>query len=206
MYKIDFAGFCSVITELVNNGPECYKRLLFASLSLQNQGRICEHDIFSMIENFKQRENFFFYKELITTEPVPRDFKDVVDFSDKIFFEAYSSDIKKISRALNLRKHLLGIEDQDCATTFSDDLDPASYASKEQLEETLANHIDYMIGLIFKKSGTLYQAEVVEILIAGRSMEDIRQRLYVILVENRLLHRKEPKKASTFNVADDLKK
>ena len=174
LYKIDFMGFCSIITELVNNGPECYKRLLFASLSLQNQGRICEHDIFNVIENFKQRENFFFYKELITTEPVPRDFKDVVDFSDKIFFEAYCADIKKISRALNLRKHLLGIEDKDCATSFSDDLNPANYGSTEEFEDTLANHIDYMIGLIFKKSGTSYQNEVVEILIAGQSLEDIR--------------------------------
>ena len=53
LYKIGFEGFCNVIMELVNAGPECYKRLLFASLSLQNQGRICEHDLFNMIENFK---------------------------------------------------------------------------------------------------------------------------------------------------------
>jgi hypothetical protein len=34
LYKIGFEGFCNVIMELVNAGPECYKRLLFASLSL----------------------------------------------------------------------------------------------------------------------------------------------------------------------------
>ena len=62
-----------------------------------------------MIENFKQRDNFFFYKELITSDPVPRDFQEVVDFSDKIFFEAFSEDFKLLSTSLNFRKHLLGV-------------------------------------------------------------------------------------------------
>jgi hypothetical protein len=71
---------------------------------------------------------------------------------------------------LNLRKHLLGIEDQDCCSNFGDDLNPDNYASTEKFEEDLVNHIDYMIGLIFKQSGSSYQTEVMEILIKGTSL------------------------------------
>jgi hypothetical protein len=70
---------------------------------------------------------------------------------------------------LNLRKHLLGIEDQDCCSNFGDDLNPENYASIEKFEEDLVNHIDYMIGLIVKQSGS-YQTEVMEILIKGTSL------------------------------------
>ena len=70
---------------------------------------------------------------------------------------------------MNLRKHLLGIEDQDCCSNFGDDLNPENYASIEKFEEDLVNHIDYMIGLIVKQSGS-YQTEVMEILIKGTSL------------------------------------
>ena len=70
---------------------------------------------------------------------------------------------------MNLRKHLLGIEDQDCCSNFGDDLNPENYASFEKFEEDLVNHIDYMIGLIVKQSGS-YQTEVMEILIKGTSL------------------------------------
>ena len=94
--------------DFINSGPECYKKLVFSCLSMQNQGRICEHDMFGMIENFKQKDNFFFYKELITMKDVPRDFNSYLDFSDRTFFEAFSSDVNMVSRGLNLRKHLMG--------------------------------------------------------------------------------------------------
>jgi hypothetical protein len=106
-----------------------------------------------MIESYKQRENFFFYKELITSYPVPRDYQEVIDFSDKIFFEAYSDDLKLLSGNLNFRRYLLGIEDQDCTVKFGDDLDPNCYRSVENFEEEAVNQIDYMIGLVLKHGG-----------------------------------------------------
>lgn len=34
LYRIDAIGFCNVIRDFVNAGPECYKKLLFSCLSL----------------------------------------------------------------------------------------------------------------------------------------------------------------------------
>ena len=95
-----------MIQDFVNAGPECYKKIVFCALSLGNQGQICEHDLFNMLESFKQRESFYFYKELITMPDVPRDFQHIIDFSDKIFFDAFANDIKMIVQSLNLRKFM----------------------------------------------------------------------------------------------------
>ena len=51
--------------EMLNAGPENYRKLVFATLGAQNPGRVCEHDIFALMEQFKQKESFFFYKELM---------------------------------------------------------------------------------------------------------------------------------------------
>lgn len=41
---------------------------------------------------------------------MPRDFQHFVDFDDKVFFDAYSDDIKKISGGLRFRRELETVE------------------------------------------------------------------------------------------------
>ena len=60
-YNIGFQSFLTVLSEFLNDGPETYRKMLFDCISLSNPGRICEHDIFTLLEQFKQRESFFFY-------------------------------------------------------------------------------------------------------------------------------------------------
>ena len=36
LYRIDFNGFIGVIMDFLNAGPDCYRKMLFASLGLQN--------------------------------------------------------------------------------------------------------------------------------------------------------------------------
>ena len=50
LYRIDYNGFLGVILDFLNAGPECHKKMVFACLSIQNPGRICEHDIFTLLE------------------------------------------------------------------------------------------------------------------------------------------------------------
>jgi len=157
LFRIDFIAFCKMIMDLINTGPDCYKRLVFACLSLSNQGRICEHDLFSMIENFKQRDSYFFYKELIDSENVPRDYQSVVDFSDKIFFEAFSNDVKVISKALKLRKFMQNQDDKDSGVTLEEELENLLEQTEEEIDFELANHIDYCFGVINKKGNSLIQ-------------------------------------------------
>jgi len=45
--------YASMICDMLNLGTEFYKKLLFACLSKLNPGRICEHDIFALLQTFK---------------------------------------------------------------------------------------------------------------------------------------------------------
>jgi hypothetical protein len=90
LYGANFDRFLGVIVDFLNGGRDSYKKMLFASLSLSNPGRICEHDVFTILEQFKQKESFFFYQELITQKDVPRDYQNVCDTSDQIFFDVFA--------------------------------------------------------------------------------------------------------------------
>ena len=100
----------------MNKGPDCYKKMLFACLSFNNYGRICEHDIFMIMELFKLQDSFAFYQNLIYAENIPRNYKTLSDKSDSMFFKAFVKDIKYLSRIINFRKRIFGFEDADTNT------------------------------------------------------------------------------------------
>jgi len=61
-----------------------------------------------------------------------------------------------VSKALEIRKRMQGITDQDLEASPSDNETPVS----------LSHHIDYLIGFIIKKSGSQFQEEISKILIS----------------------------------------
>jgi len=113
LYQIDFSGFLQVLTDFLNAGPESYRKFVFICMGLTNPGIICEHDLFTILEIFKEKDSFFFYKELINLKEVPRNFKSMTDKSDLTFFEAFSGDLKRISILLRLHKRMMGIQDDE---------------------------------------------------------------------------------------------
>lgn len=85
---------------------------------------------------------------------MPRDFADAMDGSDDTFFEAFAGDVKAIARALSLRKRICGITDADTAQSNDEDIAPNSFPSVEAYEQCLVNQIDYIIGVIIKKTAS----------------------------------------------------
>ena len=148
LFTFDKKGYCNVVMEFLNQGPELYKKLIFSCLSRAQPGFICEHDIYALLENFKQRDSFYFYKELITSDNVPRDFTSVADASDDIFFEAFSDDVKAICKALSLKKRLFNIEDTDINSKIWKDVQQKQFMSSDEYEEEMINQIDYLIGMV----------------------------------------------------------
>jgi hypothetical protein len=110
-------------------------------MGAQNPGRICEHDIFTLMEQFKQKETFFFYKELMSRPDVPRDFQQIIDDSDKQFFKAFAKDTKVVAHVINLRKRLLGVVDMDTTDGLDQDFDKSKYpnADEEKYEKDICN-------------------------------------------------------------------
>ena len=53
-----------MLMDFLNAGAEMHKRMLFACLGLTNTGRICEHDLYSIMENFRERKSFSALRDL----------------------------------------------------------------------------------------------------------------------------------------------
>lgn len=155
--------------DFLNAGPDGYRRMLFACLSLSNPGRICEHDIFTLVEQFKERDSFFFYQDLITQQDVPRDYNKVIDYSDKIFFDAFVKDVKLVSHIINLKKRMMGIVDMDTVGGIEDDF--KDYPdTQEKMEEDLMCQIDYIIGVVSKRGGAVLQPDLNEIIVNSEDL------------------------------------
>ena len=187
--------------EFLNAGPECYRKMLFACLSLSNPGQICEHDIFTLLEQFKQRDSFFFYQDLINLKDVPRDYKKVRDDSDQIFFDAFVRDVKVISHIINMRKRMMGLIDMDTSSGIENDFDSLLKETKsdpgatEQVEEDIMNQIDYIMGVINKRGGPgLYSDDsgakvktcpdiVFDLLMETKSVQDFRNSLCMFVAK-----------------------
>ena len=118
---------------------------------------------------------------------MPRDFKNANDDSDEIFFEAFASDVKQIARAILLRKRILGIEDSDSTKSHLEDITREQYPSQELFEEDLVNQIDYIVGVVLKKSGATAQQDIADILINGTDLIQTRNDLLTFINENQVM-------------------
>ena len=81
------------------------------SYSSGGADKLCEHNLFSIMETFRQKDSYFFYKELLDRKDVPRDYNNIFDYSDATFFEAFAPDLKQVVHCLDFKKRLLGVID-----------------------------------------------------------------------------------------------
>ena len=58
---------------------------------------------------------------------MPRDYKNVLDNSDFIFFQAFVKDLKKIARVINMKKRMFGIVDMDTVSGIEVDFEEKNY-------------------------------------------------------------------------------
>lgn len=198
MHRAHHETFVQLITDMLQGGPEFYKKMCFACLSLSRNGRICEHDVFTVMEQFKQRDSFFFYKELIQQPDVPRDYKNANDQSDQLFYNAFVKDIKLISHMINLRKRMAGLEDKDTIEEVADDFDERRYpGTSEQYEFDLMNQVQYILSIVNRKGGGLLQIAVLDVLVDATSLRDLRNKLCVFVAEHQLVQKTVQKRQAS---------
>jgi len=107
--------------------------MLFMSMQLTNPGRLCEHDIFTLFEQFKLKDSLLFYTELIGRDDVPRNYNKISDNSDQVFVDAFVKDIKVIAQMMNLKKRMMGLEDMDTIEGIEADFKHHHRDSKDPL-------------------------------------------------------------------------
>jgi len=89
-----------------------------------------------------------------------------------------SSDISQ-----NLKEYYK-VDDED------DDISASNFESEAEYEETLANHIDYLIGTIVKSDpkSNLYQHSIARALATSGSLLEIRKELINLIVRYQIVN------------------
>ena len=147
--------------------------ILFACLSITNTGRICEHDLYTLMESFKPRSDFYLVRDLIASNEIPEKFKDRMGETDQIFFQAFASDILKITNSINLRKSMFNIK-EDSGRFPNKDIENAinvKNESEDANDENMVNDIDYLMGTVLKRTQCGHgQNELARVFIKSESL------------------------------------
>jgi len=106
LYRMDFKGYVKMLKDFIRGGPKLYKKFLFFVLNDSGNGKLCEHDLFSLMEQFKQRDEIYFYQDLFNMGRVNNDYKIMTDKSDYIFFEGFNEDFSRVVKVLNDKKKM----------------------------------------------------------------------------------------------------
>ena len=122
---------------------------------------------------------------------MPRDYKSVVDDSDRTFFEAFARDVKVVTHIINLRKRMMGVIDMDTNVGIEGDFNVDNYSSEEQYEKDVCLQIDYIAQIINKRGGQVIPCEVFDMVMAAESLQEVRNKLCEVVATNNLLHLKQ---------------
>jgi len=119
---------------------------------------------------------------------VPRDYKNVIDNSDQMFYAAFVKDVKVISHMINMRKRMAGIVDMDTSEGVESDCNEDQYpGNKEQYEHDVINQIDYIMGIINKRGGSILQMDVLDVVASASSLQGLRNKLCAFVAKHGLL-------------------
>lgn len=52
--RIDFKQFVKIVRDFIRGGPQVHSKFCFYAMNLTGNGKICEHDLFQILEQYKQ--------------------------------------------------------------------------------------------------------------------------------------------------------
>lgn len=107
LHRLSIKRYAGIVQELLYGGLEMYKKILFECLSNAN-GMICEHSLFHVLEMFREKDTYYFYRELLDRKKIPRYYNQTRDDSDATFFEAFAQDLRLVTRVLDFKRRLDG--------------------------------------------------------------------------------------------------
>ncbi|CDW83717.1 UNKNOWN [Stylonychia lemnae] len=108
LYRIEFKAFIRIIRDFIKSGPATWQKFTFTSFNITGNNQLCEHDMFQILEQFRQRDVIYFYKELFNKQQISNNYREACDDSDKIFFDGFNQDFAKISQAFNDKRYQQG--------------------------------------------------------------------------------------------------
>jgi hypothetical protein len=136
---------------------------------------VCEHDIFTVIEEFKQQSSFQFYKDLMDKKEVPRNYQSITDKSDQMFFDIFTNDMKKITNILRIHRRMMGIDISDDPT--ENEQEQMKFTKKSDYEKAVLQEIEYILVKISERVHSSHHSAAVDMIIKATSLAGLRSDL-----------------------------
>lgn len=61
LLRLSFDGYLKLLREFCKGGPMLWKKFAFCVFNFSGNDKLCEHDLFQILEQFKQRDPIAFY-------------------------------------------------------------------------------------------------------------------------------------------------
>lgn len=81
-----------------------WRKFAYQVFNLNGNDKLCDHDMFTILEQFKLRDYINFYKEIHAREKIQNNYREAIDETDQAFYDAFSSDYGIIARAFNIKR------------------------------------------------------------------------------------------------------
>jgi hypothetical protein len=81
-----------------------WRRFAYQVFNIGANDKLCDHDMFTILEQFKLRDFINFYREIHGKDKISNNYKEAIDETDQAFFDALSSDYGIIAKAFNVKR------------------------------------------------------------------------------------------------------
>ena len=80
--RTPYEHYSKMIKEFAKGGPLMWRRFAYQIFNINGNDRLCDHDMFNLLEQFKLREYITFFKELYGKEKIDHNYQEVIDETD----------------------------------------------------------------------------------------------------------------------------
>lgn len=191
LHRMNIRRYAKLCQEILYGSQQMYKKILFECLS-NNKRMICEHSLFQVLEMFREKDSYFFYRELLDAKKIPRYYNEINDDSDKTFFEAFAEDLRLVSQCLDFKKRIEGIYDNDMDEEFDSPFEVERYGDVDimMLRDRIPSLSVDQAHAICKKNWETFETDMVQQIVylmnkitSGKSAQDkvLHEMLHILL-------------------------
>lgn len=197
LHRLNLKRFSQIVLDILAGGEELYKKLLFECINYSSGGaeRLCEHNLFAIMETFRQKDSYFFYKELLDRKEIPRDYNNILDDSDATFFEAFAPDLKQVAHSLDFKKRLVGVFDSEQEKDMCNEAERKMYATEEEFCRDVVSQILFVANQINSKPpvSPACIADMVEALANCDTLLQLRAALIEVAYKHKAIRPRAPR-------------
>ena len=79
VFRNDFKSYVKMIRDFLKGGTSLWNKFAFHILNMASNGKLCEHDMFQILDHYKQRDVIQFYMEMFNKRCISNHFRETFD-------------------------------------------------------------------------------------------------------------------------------